>query len=102
MEDDQEASERERGKETWWSQGFVLRAPVYLFLLLGCKRVTHVGCFLSLALSLFTLSQTDCRQQQAKKKKKKQKMQKKRKKKQKRETQEEKYGRNLSSVVVLG
>lgn len=41
-------------KETCWSQGFVSRAPVYLFLLLGCECVTHVGFFLSCVRAFFS------------------------------------------------
>ena len=41
-EDDQEESERGRGKETWWSQGFVSSVPVYLFLLWATRsRALH-------------------------------------------------------------
>lgn len=48
---------RGREKETCRSQGFVSRAPVYLFLLLGCECITHVGFFLSCVRAFFPLSQ---------------------------------------------
>jgi len=105
MEDDQEASERasERASEKEGKRlgglRVLCRARLFIYFCFWVANALHTLDAFFLSLSLFTLSQADCRQQQAKKKKKlemqkKQKKQKKRKKKQKRETQEEKYGRN--------
>lgn len=92
MEDNQKEDEQERGKETWWSQGFVSRVPVYLFLLWVARALytlDGLSRFLFLTVSVSHI-QTGRFQAAAGQEKKTKTMKTKRKK----EMQEEEYGRN--------
>ena len=93
-----ERASEKREKETWWSQGFVSRAPVYLFLLLGCECLTHVGFSLSLSLGFSPLQAAAGKEENGEEKEEAEDAREVEGKKEEEEveegTREEKYGRN--------